>query len=37
MRQKAVLDVVQEISDDSEIIAQLKEKYPIEREIIHCS
>jgi len=27
MRQKAVLDVVQEISDDSEIIAQLKEKY----------
>jgi len=27
MRQKAVLVVVQEISDDSEIVAQLKEKY----------
>jgi len=37
MRQKAVLDVVQEISDNShEIIAQLKEKHPIEREILHC-
>ena len=35
-RQKAVLDVVQEISDDSEIIAQLKEKHLIEREILHC-
>jgi len=32
MRQKAILDVVQEIFDDSEIIAQLKEKHPIERE-----
>ena len=36
MRQKAVLDVVQEISDDSEIIAQWKEKHLIEREILHC-
>jgi len=36
MRQKAVFDVVQEISDDSEIIAQLKEKHLIEREILHC-
>jgi len=27
VRQKAVLDVVQEISDNSEVIVQLKEKY----------
>ena len=32
MRQKAILDDVQEISDDSEIIAQLKETHLLERE-----
>ena len=36
MGQKAILDVVQEISDDSEIIAHLKETHLIEREILHC-
>jgi len=32
----AIFLVLSEISDDSDIIAQLKEKYPIEREILHC-